>query len=144
MLGAARRAGWPNMRLKLAGLSLFGARSKEEPMRYAMPLIATALAMWGTRVRAQSIIRPHPLLLASAPSFQAPIFRSRPLAWARFRVDTLLASAHTCPMPVVRTDSANEDPMPVARAQGPLEPMPVAPSGCSNPLDHRPANRVPF
>jgi len=41
---------------------------------------------------------------------------------------------YTCPMPVAHTDSAKEDPMPVARGGTP-EPMPVAKSGCWNPLD---------
>ena len=106
-------------------------------MRYAIPLIATALAVSGPGVRAQTIIRPHPLLLAATPSFQARVFKAGPMSGAPFRVDTLSESTHTCPMPVARTDSAKEDPMPVARGQGIPEPMPVARSGCSNPLYHR-------
>jgi len=41
--------------------------------------------------------------------------------------------ATTCPMPVARMNSAHEDPMPVARGGTP-EAMPIARSGCWNPL----------
>jgi hypothetical protein len=40
-------------------------------------------------------------------------------------------------MPVVHTDTAKEDPMPVAQG-GTAVPMPVAKPGCSNPLDRVP------
>jgi len=136
-----RRASRPQLKRdplgSTAGINEVGDRSREDPVRYAVPLIATALVICPTSVRAQTIIRPHPLLLASTPSFDAPLFRPGPILWARFRVDTLSTSTHTCPMPVVRTDSARQDPMPVARSQGTSEPMPVARSGCTNPLYHR-------
>jgi len=103
-------------------------------MRHTVPLIAI-LAFSGVTLDAQ-IIRPRPLFTGPL-SFHGRLFGSAPLSGVPFKVDTLVVSQSTCPMPVVRTDSAKEDPMPVARGTGVPEPMPVVRSGCSNPLDRR-------
>ena len=45
-----------------------------------------------------------------------------------------MRSGLRCPMPVFRTPSAIEDPMPVAAGGRSADPMPVVGSGCWNPL----------
>ena len=116
-------------------------------MRFATPLIATTLALWDGSVRAQAPVLGRPPFLGGQPSFAirfgaAPISgllaqragipsfslprRSAPLSYP--------TAVYTCPMPVAHTDSANQDPMPVARGGTPV-PMPVVKPECSNPLD---------
>jgi len=120
-------------------------------MRFATPLIAIGIAFWGTTIRAQAIGIPHPSVPAGQPSFHIQSFGSRPMSGlllrpvqgpslsvasgSLFEPVMLSAKVYTCPMPVAHTDSAKEDPMPVARGGTPV-PMPVAKAGCSNPLRH--------
>jgi hypothetical protein len=105
-------------------------------MRRAIPLIAISLSVLGMTLDAQTIIRPHPLLSGQL-STQGRLFGMVPLPTGSPKVDTLGVSGYTCPMPVTHTDSAKEDPMPVASGLGQTEPMPVVLSGCSNPLDRK-------
>ena len=113
-------------------------------MRLATPLIAIGFVFSGTTARAQAVAAPHPSVPSGQPSFHVPIDLP-PLRPAKgpslsgisepaFESIKLLADVYTCPMPVAHTDSAKEDPMPVARGGTPV-PMPVAKPGCSNPLD---------
>jgi len=104
-------------------------------MRSATSLIAMALATWGASVRAQAIGRAPPPFPAWQPSFHIRSFSSASMSGPLFHPGTLPATVHTCPMPVAHTDSAKQDPMPVARGAGTPVPMPVAKAGCSNPLD---------
>jgi hypothetical protein len=102
-------------------------------MRFSIPLIVMALASWGTSVGAQAIVLGHPPLAAGGPSFVIRSFKAASMSRPHLNVATPL---QTCPMPVVHTDSAQQDLMPVARGGIP-EPMPVAKAGCWNPLDRR-------
>ena len=117
-------------------------------MRLAAPVMAIGLALWGTNVRAQTIPIPHPSRPAGQPSFRIQGFGSTPMSRSLLppgQVPSLSSAARsqfepvrhvdTCPMPVAHTDTAKEDPMPVVRGGTPV-PMPVAKSGCSNPLAH--------
>ena len=111
-------------------------------MRFASRfLVLVAAACWGVSLSAQGIIlgrRPSP---SAQPSFHIPGFNSSPISALRVKgaftsepVVFLGTHLYTCPMPVAHTNSANDDPMPVARGGTP-EPMPVAKSGCWNPLN---------
>jgi hypothetical protein len=122
-------------------------------MRFATLLIALGIAFSGTTARAQAVPVPNPSVRSGQPSFHIPGFGPtltnglplRPAKWpsikaipdSAFESIRLLAHTYTCPMPVVHTDTAQEDPMPVARG-GTAVPMPVAKPGCSNPLDRVP------
>ena len=122
-------------------------------MRFATLLIAVGIAFSGTTARAQAVAVPNPSVPSGQPSFHIPGFGStptnglplRPTKWPSLRAIPdpafasirLLANTYTCPMPVAHTDTAKEDPMPVARG-GSAVPMPVAKPGCSNPLDRVP------
>jgi hypothetical protein len=122
-------------------------------MRFATLLIAVGITFSGTTARAQAVAVPNPSVPSGQPSFQIPSFGStptnglplRPAKWpsiraipdSAFESIRLLANTYTCPMPVVRTDTAKEDPMPVARGGTPVA-MPVAKPGCFNPLDRVP------
>ena len=100
-------------------------------MRLGLVGLVLVLASGGASVQAQG----NPLGQLSfsraqlLPTLRTYDFARRDLA----RSDAAQLSL-TCPMPVFRSGSAEEDPMPVARG-GPTEPMPVARSGCWNPLD---------
>ena len=113
-------------------------------MRLATPLTAIGFAFSGTPARAQAVAVPHPSVSSGQPSFHVPMDLLLPLRPAKgpsfrdisdpaFESRTPWADAYTCPMPVAHTDTAKEDPMPVARGGTPV-PMPVAKPGCSNPL----------
>ena len=111
-------------------------------MRLGILVLVLALASGGATIRAQG--KPH-LSFTHAPqvpSLQTYDFdtkaRSVPTdEWPKMPPALPKSSfgvTHTCPMPVFRTGSAKDDPMPVARG-GLTEPMPVARRGCWNPLD---------
>ena len=118
-------------------------------MRFATLFIAIGIAFSGTTARAQAVAVPSSSAPSGQPSFHIPGFGStpmdglplRPAKWpslpgisdSAFESIELLPDAYTCPMPVAHTDTAKEDPMPVARG-GTAVPMPVAKPGCSNPL----------
>lgn len=119
-------------------------------MRFAAPLMTVGIACSGTTARAQVVAIPPPSVHSGQPSFHIPGLGSTPMGGLSLRPANrpslrpisepalesikLLADVYTCPMPVARTDTAQEDPMPVARGGTPV-PMPVAKPGCSNPLD---------
>jgi hypothetical protein len=113
-------------------------------MRLATPLIAIGLAFSGTTARAQAVAVPHLSAPSGQPSFHVPMdllplrptkgTSLRDISEPAFEPIKPWADVYTCPMPVAHTDTAKEDPMPVARGGTPV-PMPVAKSGCSNPLD---------
>ncbi len=117
-------------------------------MRFTPFIVVMAVASWGTTISAQAITfgrRPSPSgqLSFHFPGFNSSIsaLRVKPagrqgisIASTSEPVIFLGTHLYTCPMPVAHTDSAKEDPMPVARGGTP-EPMPVAKSGCWNPLD---------
>ena len=112
-------------------------------MRLATPLIAIGFALSGATARAQAVAVPHPSLPSGQPSFHVPmdLLPLRPakgpslrdISEPSFESIQPWADVYTCPMPVAHTDTAKEDPMPVARGGTPV-PMPVAKPGCSNPL----------
>src|SRR5205809_349308 len=117
-------------------------------MRFATSFIVfMAAASWGLSVSAQAITfgrRPSPpgQLAFHFPGVNSSISALRVKGVALQGIDVastpgpvvfLGTHLYTCPMPVAHTDSAKEDPMPVARGGTP-EPMPVAKSGCWNPL----------
>ena len=121
-------------------------------MRLATALIAMGLASSGTAVHAQAIGLSGAPVPVRQPSFHIQSFRSarmpgplsHPIQFARFGsaatskpVTYPATPLNTCPMPVAHTDTVNLDSMPVARGGHPV-PMPVAKSGCTNPLDRRP------
>jgi len=93
--------------------------------------------------RAQAVAAPHPSAPSGQPSFHVPmdLLLLRPtkgpslrdISEPAFESIKPWAGEYTCPMPVAHTDTAKEDPMPVARGGTPV-PMPVAKPGCSNPL----------
>ena len=109
-------------------------------------IFLVASAFWADSVRAQALTFDRPPSLQGQPSFQIRGFNASsifPLLVRKASAQRLKVAAmsvylgtplYTCPMPVAHTDSAKDDPMPVARG-GTTEPMPVAKSGCSNPLD---------
>ena len=116
-------------------------------MRFATAcIVILALASQGS-VSAQAITFGRRISPPTQPSFQVRGFNSSisspPFSRARLQGIDLAATSSsvgfharplfTCPMPVAHIDSAN-DPMSVAGG-GPTEPMPVARSGCWNPLD---------
>jgi hypothetical protein len=118
-------------------------------MRFATCfLVLTAAASWGVGVSAQAVTfgrRPSPpaQLAFHFPGFDTLMSALRVNRAARRGLGVASRSdpvgflgqyLSTCPMPVAHTDSAKEDPMPVARG-GTTEPMPVAKSGCWNPLN---------
>jgi hypothetical protein len=104
-----------------------------------------ACASWGESISAQALTLGRGPSLQGQPSFQIRGFNAPsifPLLVRKASSQRLKVAAmsvylgtplYTCPMPVAHTDSAKDDPMPVARG-GTTEPMPVAKSGCSNPL----------
>ncbi len=118
-------------------------------MRFSISFIVLmAAAFWGTSVGAQAITFGHRPSPSGQLAFHFPGFNSS-ISALRFKPAARRGSSvastsepviflgphlYTCPMPVAHTDSAKEDPMPVARGGTP-EPMPVAKSGCWNPLD---------
>ena len=119
-------------------------------MRFASPLVALGIAFSGTTAGAQAVAVPHPSVPSGQPSFHIPGLESTPknglslrpakgpslatISESAFESTNLLAHVYTCPMPVAHTDTAKEDPMPVAQGGTPV-PMPAAKSGCWNPLD---------
>ncbi|SRR6266576_6160786 len=118
-------------------------------MRFATSFIVLlAAGSWGVSVSAQAMTfgrRPSPpsQLALHFPGFDTSIsaLRLKPAAGRGIGVASTSAPVvflgpplYTCPMPVAHTDSAKEDPMPVARGGTP-ERMPVAKSGCWNPLN---------
>jgi len=105
-------------------------------MRSLVSLIAVSLATWGASAQAQTILRPPPLTQGWQPSFQAPIDWSAGTSGEAFSIGRPPV-VYTCPMPVLRPQSAARDRTPVKGIPG-LEPMPVVGSGCSNPLDAKP------
>jgi len=113
-------------------------------MRLIASLVTLSLAVWGTGVRAQGVVFGHPLAPSGAPSFHIEGFRAAPVVpnlqdRAFSDSSSILAYGHslnTCPMPVARGD-LSADRMPVAKG-GTTVPMPVAKSGCWNPLDQGP------
>jgi hypothetical protein len=127
---------WRQQRLNAPSNTRLELAPQGEAMRRTIPLIAISFAVWGMTLDAQTIIRPHPLLSGQL-SFQRRLFGTVPLPSVALNVDTLAVPGFTCPMPVAHTDSAKEDPMPVAHGFGNAVPMPVVGSGCSNPLDRK-------
>lgn len=109
-------------------------------MRLIASLTVLTLAA-AAGVRAQGVVFGHPSLPSEQPAFRIREF-SPAVVLPRFQTRALgssLEDAHplnTCPMPVARGDSSG-DRMPVAKG-GTAEPMPVARSGCWNPLDPQP------
>ena len=111
-------------------------------MRFATTcIVLLASASWGS-VSAQAITfgrRPSSPVQSSL-KVGGDHFSTSPLRLNKApvqRIDLAATSGpvvFTCPMPVAHTNSAEVEPMPVARG-GPTAPMPVASSGCSNPLD---------
>ena len=97
-------------------------------MRLGILVLVLALASGCATIRAQG--SPHLSFshVPRVPSLRTYDFGTAPTTWYAAQ------SGLTCPMPVFRTGSAEDDPMPVARG-GPTAPMPVARSGCWNPLD---------
>jgi hypothetical protein len=113
-------------------------------MRFARSVLFLGLLSWATSIRAQALGLGRDATPSTGPSFhiQAPSF----VPVATFQNRGSLVSADlvsdgrpldTCPMPVAHQDSSGLDSMPVARG-GSSETMPVARSGCWNPLDRRP------
>ena len=112
-------------------------------MRLATFVLVMSLLSWGTRIHAQ-VAGPvrFPVFGAShrivrqtfgfaTTSQPVPSLHVRQLGTEPEPV----AYGHplmTCPMPVAPT--VKEDPMPIAGSGGVPEPMPVARSGCWNPL----------
>ena len=99
-------------------------------MRFVLLLLVLAPPLAATNLLAQS----SPLSQLSFPggkpvlSVRTYVFEPVPaLSWEAAK------PASTCPMPIAHTNSAKEDPMPVARGGTP-EPMPIARSSCWNPL----------
>jgi hypothetical protein len=99
-------------------------------MSLRVTVLLLASVSLATAVRAQG--KPLPQL---SLSHGAPPLTVRTYVFAQPVTPTgdAMKSGLRCPMPVFRTPSAKEDPMPVA-AGGSTEPMPVARSGCWNPL----------
>lgn len=112
-------------------------------MRLATSLVAIGLAFSGTTAGAQAVAAPHPSVASGQPSFHIPLDLQplrpakesslRDMSERTFESIRSWADEYTCPMPVAHTDTAKEDPMPVARGGTPV-PMPVAKPACSNPL----------
>lgn len=113
-------------------------------MRLLVSLTVLSLAACSARVHAQGVVFGHPSLPSEQPTFRLKEFTHRVvLPSLQLRVFNAAServayagSLNTCPMPVARGDSSG-DSMPVAKGGTP-EPMPVARSGCWNPLDPRP------
>jgi hypothetical protein len=116
-------------------------------VRLGILVLVLALASGGATVRAQSkqlgnlsfTNAPHVPSLRTYDFGKTPFPQERddPFGLGRQAASTTWYADRlgpTCPMPVFRSEGANDDPMPVARG-GPTEPMPVARSGCWNPLD---------
>lgn len=118
-------------------------------MRFATACLILLASASGASVSAQAIVFGRRPSAPAQPSFQVRGFNSSSSAPLRLntaaphRLNLAMTSGpvvfpgtflFTCPMPVAHTNSAKDDPMPVARG-GPTAPMPVAKSGCSNPLD---------
>jgi hypothetical protein len=113
-------------------------------MRLVASLTVLSLASWGAGIRAQGIGFGHPSVASGQPTFRIKGFNSA-LALPKLQTRTVNSSSNmvvyghslnTCPMPVARGD-ASADSIPVVKGGTP-EPMPVARSGCWNPLDQRP------
>ena len=112
-------------------------------MRLATLVLVMSLLSWGARIHAQ-VVGPVRFPVFGTPHRIAPqtfgfATTSQPvlsLHLHQFGTDSeLVTHGHpsmTCPMPVAPT--VKEDPMPVAGGGGVSEPMPVARSGCWNPL----------
>ena len=113
-------------------------------MRVVASFTVLSLASWGAGVRAQAIGFGHPSVPSGQPTFRIKGFIPA-LALPRLQTRTFNSSSdivvyghslNTCPMPVARGDFSG-DTVPVAKGGTP-EPMPVAKSGCWNPLDQQP------
>jgi hypothetical protein len=107
-------------------------------MRVIASLIILSLPGLGTGLRAQGVVFGHPPVPSAQPTFRIKQFSTAlVLPSLQKRVfDSQSPPIDTCPMPVARADSSPER-MPVARG-GTSEPMPVAKSGCWNPLGPQP------
>lgn len=98
-------------------------------MRITIPVLVSALVSAAATVSAQA----HPLSHLSFPS--KPLLTIRTYAFGPSTAPTWGASrsSSTCPMPVYRMRGPVTDPMAVGTGGTP-ESMPVARSGCWNPL----------
>jgi hypothetical protein len=113
-------------------------------MRLVASLAVLSLVSWGAGIRAQGIGFAHPSVPSGLPTFRIQGFGPG-LVLPQLQTRTFNSSSgivvyghslNTCPMPVARGNSS-ADSMPVAKGGSP-EPMPVARSGCWNPLDPQP------
>ena len=114
---------------QLKRISLGSTRAKEATVRLGILALVLALASGGATIRAQGT---PGLSFSHAP--RVPSLRTYDFGKTAPTQQYAAQSGLTCPMPVFRTESANDDPMPVVGG-GPTVPMPVARSGCWNPLD---------
>jgi hypothetical protein len=113
-------------------------------MRLMASVVTLSLALWGRGLHAQGVVFGHPTAPSTAPSLHIEGFRGapvvpnlRPPPSESSRIMAYgLPPLNTCPMPVARGDSS-ADRMSVGTT-GNREPMPVARSGCWNPLDAQP------
>jgi hypothetical protein len=110
-------------------------------MRFATTgIVLLASASWGSVSAQATTFGRRPSSVQSSFQVGGFHFSSTPLRLNKApvqRIDLAATSGpvvFTCPMPVAHTNSAEVEPMPVARG-GATAPMPVARSGCSNPLD---------
>ena len=111
-------------------------------MRLGILLLVLALASGCATLCAQGEPLSHlSFSRVREPLSQLSFARVEPLLGLRtYKFDTtstatleIARSGPTCPMPVARPHS--DDPMPVGGGGGTPESMPVARSGCWNPLD---------
>jgi len=116
---------------QLRRISLGSTRAQEVTVRLGILVLDFGLASGRATARAQGKQLVH-LSFTHAP--QVPSLRTYDFDKARSVPTDRFGVTRTCPMPVVRTESAKDHPMPAVRG-GPVEPMPVAKSGCWNPLD---------
>jgi hypothetical protein len=111
-------------------------------MRLLVSLAVLSIAAPGAGIRAQGIVFGQPSVPSEQPTVRIKSFSRTPVLPKLQTRDFNSSSAYgrsslnTCPMPVARGDLSG-DPMPMARGGSPA-PMPVARSGCWNPLDQDP------